>query len=230
MTTFKKISSLALATALVLPTHAASLIDLDFEGGNDFGFSFGFSEGNDLAITNDQNSPNGNNGTEGLEIVVTGQQNAPTAFAGGGWGTIDLSADPSIVPGAITLAQLDSLGLKFDMEVLGSGINTMRLEASLANGDFGNRVDIPTPSGGWSTYNVDFSTLDTTQKMNMVTSMNANNVTILNVAFSFSDDGAGNFTIGDGVRVDNFSANTVPEPSSALLGCLGLALAARRRR
>ena len=72
--------------------------------------------------------------------------------------------------------------------------------------------------------------LDSVQKQNMSNSLNANNETDLNIAFSFVGN-AGLFEVGNAVRFDNILVTAVPEPTSAgLIGILGLGLVVRRRR
>ncbi len=204
------VSCALLLLGLLLPLHAGTtLASIDFEGGNDFPSAFFFSDSNLVPITVNQNSPNGNGGTEGAEVTVAATT-GDASFTGGGWGSFDLANDPQFVAGSITVAQLIQLNVSFDMEVVGTGISNLRCEANLPSGDFANRVELPTPSGPFASYSVDFSTLHPTQLANMAASLNANNVTDLTFAFNFDADSTGNYVAGNAVRLDNFVASIGP--------------------
>ena len=203
------------------------IASFDFDGGNDVGNAFEFSDGS-AVIGVDQNFM-GSSRPEVAQFDVTSISGTPT-FAGGGLGEFDLSADPSFVAGNITVADIDRLNISFDLEVVGPSPTLFRLERP---GIFDTPLDLnitPIVGSGFQNVSVDLATLDFSERNALVAELNGAESTQIQLVFQFDvDDPA--ITEANIVRIDNLLITSVPEPSGTwLLAVCGLAYSTRRRR
>ncbi len=211
------------ALALSLPASAVLIADAKFDDGTITGFGF---DNNGSNPTYARTSETG--------VVTIGTTVASTGFSGGGFQLFDLANDPQFVAGSVTVAQLDLVRISFDHSVTtAAGINSLRLQPS--TGSFGERIELtggtgPGENSANNTGVFNLGNLDGSQKTTFVNSLNSGSATTFSIQFNFNSRG-GNFESGDAYSVDNILIQTVPEPSAALLGVLGLGgLFLRRRR
>ena len=201
------------------------IASFDFDGGNDVGNAFEFSDGS-AVIGVDQNFM-GSSRPEVAQFDVTSISGTPPTFAGGGLGEFDLSADPSFVAGNITVADIDRLNISFDLEVVGPSPTLFRLERS---GFFLTTLDLnitPIVGSGFQNVSVDLATLDLSERNALVDELNGGPSTQIQLVFQFDPA----ITEENIVRIDNLLITSVPEPSGTwLLAVCGLAYSTRRRR
>lgn len=172
----------------------------------------------------------GAGGTDGIASRIVAN---PGTFAGGGLGSatgpINL-ATAGITPGNVTVAAIDNIRVKFDVNIpVGQSIN-IRLEPG--NAGFDQRVDLGTViagTGSFQTINLDASLGAPAQKTTLTGSMNTANATGLKFVYSINNQDL--VPAGTNFVFDNLEITYVPEPSSAMVLTLtGLASLARRRR
>ena len=203
------------------------IASFDFDGGNDVGNAFPFSDGS-AVIGVDQNFM-GSSRPEVAQFDVTSISDNP-AFAGGGLGVFDLSADPSFVAGNITVADIDRLNISFDLEVVRPSPTLFRLERP---GIFDTPLDLnitPIVGSGFQNVSVDLATLDFSERNALVAELNGAESTQIQLVFQFDVAGPA-ITEANIVRIDNLLITSVPEPSGTwLLAVCGLAYSTRRRR
>ena len=204
------------------------ITSLTFEGTDDAGNPFVFSNPGDFGLEFDQNFM-----LPGPEEVVEFRRNANSGtpeFAGGGLGEFDLAADPSFVNGSLTVADLDRLNISFDLEVVGRSPTLFRLERP---GIFDTPLDLnitPIVGSGFQNVSVDLATLDFSERNALVAELNGAESTEIQLVFQF-DVAAPAITEANIVRIDNLLITSVPEPSGTwLLAVCGLAYSTRRRR
>ena len=184
-------------------------------------------------ISFDQNSPNGNNGTQGIEFIQT-QNGVEFAFSGGIIGGLDLGINPLITPGAITESNLELFTFSIDSQLVSGpqitgGNGPIRIEP--LNGGFNERIDLPftiTQGSTFQSFSFDLANASVAQRTALVNQLNANGSTEIQFVFDFST------TDSSTVRFDNLQISTlvsVPEPSSVcgLLLLCGAACMRRRR-
>ena len=216
------------------------IASFDFDGGNDVGNAFEFSDGS-AVIGVDQNFM-GSSRPEVAQFDVTSISGTLPTFAGGGLGEFDLSADPSFVAGNITVADIDRLNISFDLEVVGPSPTLFRLERPSF---FETTLDLnitPIVGSGFQNVSVDLASLDLSERNALVAALNGDvldpnpantnppgSSTEIQLVFQFDVDPA--ITEANIVRIDNLLITSVPEPSGTwLLAVCGLAYSTRRRR
>ena len=204
------------------------ITSLTFEGTDDAGNPFVFSNQGDFGLEFDQNFM-----LPGPEEVVEFRRNANSGtpqFAGGGLGEFDLAADPSFVNGSLTVADLDRLNISFDLEVVGRSPTLFRLERPSF---FQTALDLnitPIVGSGFQNVSVDLATLDLSERNALVNELNGAESTQIQLIFQF-DVADPAITEANIVRFDNLTITAVPEPSGIwILAVCGLAYFGRRRR
>ena len=219
------------------------IASFDFDGGNDVGNAFPFSDSmNGSAVIGVDQNFMGSSRPEVAQFDVTSISGTPPTFAGGGLGEFDLSADPSFVAGNITVADIDRLNISFDLEVVGPSPTLFRLERPSF---FETTLDLnitPIVGSGFQNVSVDLATLDLSERNALVDELNRivadptdptappQSSTEIQLVFQF-DVANPAITEANIVRIDNLLITSVPEPSGTwLLAVCGLAYSTRRRR
>ena len=212
----KYLSTLAFALFLFsthLEADTITVTDtIDFEGSNDAINIDSFSDNMGFTISINQNAT-GSNGSEVAEFMIT---DAPSAtFAGVIIGEFDLSINPLVSVGSVTVSDLDEFTFSFDAEVVAGSVPTgLRIEP--LGGGFFERIELDIfPTGGFQNYLVNLGTLDTVESNALVTSLNDQDITEIQFVLGFGDP----LQVGNTVHVDNVTLSTVvavPEPSCLL--------------
>ena len=182
-------------------------------------------------ISFDQNSPNGNNGTQGIEFIQT-QNGVQFDFSGGIIGGLDLGINPLITPGAITESNLELFTFSIDSQfVPGPQQPQISVRIEPLGGGFDEKIDLPftiTQGSTFQSFSFDLANASGAQRTALVNRLNENGSTEIQFVFDFST------TESSTVRFDNLQISTlvsVPEPSSVcgLLLLCGAACMRRRR-
>ena len=186
-----------------------------------------FSDG--ATISFDQNSPNGNNGTQGIEFdQLSGED---FNFSGGIVGSLDLGINPLITSGAITESNIDLFTFSFDSQLSGPQImraGAVRIEP--LGGGFPDLIDLPltiTQGPDFQSYTFDLANASFAQKTEFVNQLNAIGSTEIQFVFDFATTSAST------IRFDNIQISTlvsVPEPSSICWMLLLCGATCMRRR
>ena len=187
-----------------------------------------FSDG--ATISFDQNSPNGNNGTQGIEFDQL--SGSGFTFSGGIVGSLDLGINPLITSGAITESNIDLFTFSFDSQLSGpqiaGGFGAVRIEP--LGGEFDERIDLPltiAQGPNFQSFSFDLANASFAQKTDFVNQLNAIGSTEIQFVFDFSTTSAST------IRFDNIQISTlvsVPEPSSICWMLLLCGATCMRRR